>query len=174
MLNKWEAVLSQSSELRQLSPKDWHEFKKIRLEALKKEPQAFGASYEEISIKKDSFFKDSIDKAIIVGAFVDGEIIGIAGFYTDEAIKCRHVGNIWGVYVSNPHRNCGKAKELFEKILSLLPSGVEQVRLSVGAHSPAAKALYLSFGFQECGLEEKVLKVNNQYYDEILMVKFIK
>ena len=165
---------SPSVNIRQLSDKDVLIYRDIRLESLKKIPDAFGSSYEEESQEEDAFFIHRINSGAIFGCFVEDQLVGVTGFYTDNKIKCAHVANIWGVFVKEEFRGKKIGKQLLEETIKNLPSRIEQVRLSVGAHNIWAKNLYEDMGFQECGLEERVIKINDKYYDEILMVKFIK
>ncbi len=161
-------------EIRQLTKKDVQAFKELRLDGLKKAPDAFGASYEQEIEQDDTFFEGRIVRSIIVGCFVDRDLVGVTCCLPDTGLKCKHTAVIWGVYLKKSYREQGLAKGLFENILNLLPNCIEQVRLSVGAHNEKAKKLYESFGFKKYGYEERILKIGDKYYDEILMVKFLK
>lgn len=161
-------------EIRQLKEKDVEVFRTLRLEGLQKSPDAFGATYEQEVKQDNSFFVERIERSIIVGCFDGDDLVGMTCCLQDGSIKCKHVALIWGVYLKEKHRGQGISKKLFEKILSVLPEDIEQIRLSVASHNKAAKKLYQSFGFEKYGYEERVLKIDNKYYDEILMVKFLK
>ena len=50
---------------------------------------------------------------------------------------------------------------------------VEQLQLSVVSANEAAFGLYRNMGFSEYGREMKALKHNGQYFDEILIVRFL-
>lgn len=161
-------------DVRILQETDWRAFKDIRLEALKNDPEAFGDSYEEALERPNSVFQERVKTSVVIAAFLEGEVVGMLGYYGDRSKKSKHVGNIWGVYVSPKARGKGVSKKLFDKVFDIMPSEIEQVRLSVGSYNEAARKLYALYGFQECGIEEKVLKIGDEYIDEIPMVKFIK
>lgn len=46
---------------------------------------------------------------------------------------------------------------------------VEEVRLTVVATNKAAVRLYERAGFEQYGLERQALKIDHDYYDEVLM-----
>ena len=46
---------------------------------------------------------------------------------------------------------------------------VEDLCLTVVASNAAARRLYSSVGFKEYGLERRALKIDDKYYDEVLM-----
>ena len=78
----------------------WH----FRLEALETETDAFGASAEEHRATSidDVATRLASDMAnnFVLGAFVDGALVGTAGFYRSKNVKERHKGHVWGVYVT--------------------------------------------------------------------------
>jgi len=47
------------------------------------------------------------------------------------------------------------------------------VHLTVVKCNEGAQKIYEGLGFSQYGLEEKALKVDGKYYDEIMMVKFL-
>ena len=67
---------------------------------------------------------------------------------------------------------------LLEKDLSRLCStmhagALRWVQLAVVNENKAACRLYGALGFVEYGYEKRALKQDGQYYDEVLMVKFL-
>ena len=111
-----------------------------------------------------------------MGAFIDHQLIGMAGFFRRKGEKIRHRGGIWGVYVSEACRGQGVGRKLLAELISrieLLP-GIEQVALAVSRQNAGAKALYESLGFEVYGCEKRALKVGDEYVDEELMVLYFK
>ena len=51
---------------------------------------------------------------------------------------------------------------------------IEQIHLTVVSSNKAANSLYASFGFVTYGIEKNALKVDGTYFDEELMVLFLK
>jgi len=137
-------------------------------------PDAFGSSYEEESVQDDDFFVKRIENGTVFGCFIKGNLVGTMGYYIDNHIKCAHIATIWGVYVKPENRGKDISKNLFDALQKDLPKEIEQIRISVGLHNAPAKRVYERCGFIACGIEERVIKIGDQYYDEILMVKFLR
>ena len=83
-----------------------------------------------------------------MGAFLDGTLVGIAGFYRSKNLKERHKGNIWGVYVTSAVRGAGIGLRVMIAVLKYATGldGIEQIALLVATTQTAAKGLYESLG----------------------------
>ena len=153
-------------------------YRKIRLNALKNDPDVFGSSYEKEASLPLETFKAKLAPAkdkFVLGAFQENGLMGIVTFVREGDLKNRHKGNIFGMYVSPETRGQGVAKALMEQLIDRSKNldGLEQIKLSVVSTNEAAKQLYMSFGFEVYGVEPNAMKVNSQYLDEDLMVLFI-
>ncbi|BFH64762.1 GNAT family N-acetyltransferase [Paenibacillus azoreducens] len=154
-------------------------FWKLRLEALKNHPEAFGSSYEEQVHTPVSEVESRINEEpdnYILGAFTEaGELVGMAGFRREQGMKVRHKGMVWGVYVSSKHRGQGIAKMLMQEILRRGKEieGLRLIQLTVVTANTAAAALYKGLGFVSYGLEKEALMVQGQTYDEEMMSYFL-
>lgn len=159
-----------SRSLRQLTEDDAAAFRDLRLAGLQESPTAFGSSYAAEKDRSLDEFAATIAKNYLVGAFLDGCLAGVAGFYQLSGEKTAHRGQIWGDYVDPPHRGQGIARALIENILARAKGIVSQVHLCVVTGNDAALHLYESFGFQIYGTEPDALRVDGTSYDEHLMV----
>ena len=92
-------------EIRLLTRDDAGEWWRLRLEALESDPEAFSASAEDHrSLSLDEVRKRlgiGRDDQFVVGAWEDGRLVGMAGFYRETGPKVHHKGRIWGVYVAD-------------------------------------------------------------------------
>ena len=150
-------------QIRRLEASDAALYRDIRLEALKKNPEAFGSTFERENAQPLSWFE----------AVLDGALVGIAGYAAQEGSKQAHKGLLWGMYVRTAGRNASLGKRLVAAVLDHARGRVEMVQLTVVSENEAARRLYGAMGFVEYGYEKRGLKQDERYYDEVLMVKFL-
>jgi RimJ/RimL family protein N-acetyltransferase len=160
-------------QIRRLEISDAALFREIRLEALVKNPEAFGSTFERESAQPLSWFEATLDSADIFGAFLGGTLAGMAGYSARENSKHAHKGLLWTMYVRAAARNSGVGKALVAAVLDHARGRVEMVELAVVGENEGARRLYRAMGFVEYGYEKKALKYDGRYYDEVLMVNFL-
>ena len=160
--------------IRLLTADDAVEYRPVRLRALVEHPHAFGSDaqewrntpIEEVAARlhrPDSF---------VLGAFIDGALVGTAGAYRVDRVKLRHKASIVGVYVAPEARGQGIGRALVSAAMERARAweGVTQLHLSVAVPNDAARQLYLSLGFRVYGLEPRAIKLPDRYVDEEHMV----
>ncbi|MBM7703142.1 GNAT family N-acetyltransferase [Metabacillus iocasae] len=164
--------------IRLLTKEDVEPYWALRLQALKDYPESFVNSYEEAKEKELSEIKKSFPEestSFIMGAFLDGELVGIVGFNQRKPLKVNHKGDIWGMYVAPIARGNGTGKKLLQRAIKQAKQIEEltQIYLVVAADNQQAKALYEKLGFERYGYEKNALKINNQFIDEEHMMLVI-
>ncbi|MEI7792849.1 MAG: GNAT family protein [Candidatus Berkelbacteria bacterium] len=162
--------------LKKLKPEDWAEYKKIRLEALEKEPTAFAMSFEEEVGRSDDLWSTKLDPSgdllnYMIFACDGNEVIGMAGIFQNEKTKLKHISNIYGVYLRESYRGRGIGKAMLEIMINEAKKapGVAKISLSVNTEQLPAVRSYEKAGFKNIGKVEREMKVGNKYYDEYIM-----
>ena len=104
-------------QIRRLQISDADLFRDIRLEALQKNPEAFGGTFENENAQPLSWFEATLGAADIFGSFLDGALAGMAGYSARESSKQAHKGLLWTMYVRAAARNSGVGKSLVAVVL---------------------------------------------------------
>jgi len=170
---------SETFEIRLLTASDAGAWAELRLEALEQDPEAFSSSVEEHSRLTNAEIEKRVtcdpENHFVVGAFANGRLLGMAGFYRETGPKLRHKGHVWGVYVKAAMRGRGLGRRLMETLLAcaMHVPGLEQIQLSVASSQKGAASLYQALGFEPFAREVRALKVNGQYLDEDFLVLWL-
>lgn len=166
--------------IKNITPDEAEVYWNLRLEALRNNPEAFGATYEEsvgISIETvQSKIGTSMENYILGANTESNSIVGMIGFKREQSIKTKHKSFLWGMYVSPGYRNQGIGKGLLEEVIqrSRILEGLEQINLCVVTSNEAARNLYINSGFEVYGLEKDALIYKGKRYDEEHMVYRLK
>lgn len=162
--------------IRILGYKDAEQYKKVRLHGLLNYPTLFSSSYEHeknYTVPEiEQRLRPQTDK-FTLGAFQENQLIGIATFIKETSAKLNHKGRLVGIYIMPEARGNGVARDLIEELLRLLRENndLEQLHLTVESTNERAITLYESLGFKQYAREQRALKVDGNYYDELWMVK---
>ncbi|NHC35032.1 GNAT family N-acetyltransferase [Scytonema millei] len=165
--------------VRKLAKTDAEDYRQIRLEALYNNPDSFGTTYHEETIRTINEFRNRMPEGnnnFILGCYEKQELIGIIAFHQEERIKVRHKAYIRSMYVKQQYRGQGIGKLLLGKLIDIAKAinEIEILLLDVVTNNMPAEQLYLSFGFQVYGIETMAYKFNDRYFDLKFMFLRIK
>ncbi|OLF51686.1 GNAT family N-acetyltransferase [Pseudomonas chlororaphis] len=146
-------------------------YRALMLEAYERHPQAFTSSVGERAAMPLSWWESRLSSPLdlLLGVFVDGELVGIGGLAFDPREKARHKATLFGLYVAAPRRNSGLGRQLVQALLleARQRQGVRLVQLTVTAGNDSALALYQRCGFVQFGLEPLAVRVGVEYFDKL-------
>lgn len=157
-------------KIRLLGVDDVHDFRNIRLSALKESPEMFGSIYDcEKKLSTQQFMK-RLDSFTAFGAYIEEKIVGLCVFKQEDGVKDAHKAYLSSVFVEPEFRGLGVAEKLLQSVKNYAREHVEQIMLSVVDGNIAAIKLYEKQGFKIYGVEPRALKEGSEYRDEILMI----
>jgi ribosomal protein S18 acetylase RimI-like enzyme len=132
-------------------PRDWREWRALRLEALRREPFAYDSTYDEAVTRPDTYWIQRLtgDEGINLVAIVEGRMVGMVSVHL-AADDDPSVAVVVGLYVSDEQRGLGLGRGLMEAVMARLADRAEiaTIRLWVNPNQIAARTLYMSLGFQ--------------------------
>ena len=164
--------------IRAAVPDDAALLRELRLEALARHPEAFGADYastaaESVEVWVERITKNALDnQGVICVAATANQLIGMIGLVCGHWPKTRRSGTIWGVYVKADWRGFHVAEALVKECIAWAQAqGLVMVKLAVVTTNTSAIRCYARCGFTIYGIEPKVIFSNDVFYDELLMAK---
>jgi len=134
-----------------LNKEDWEEYKKIRLECLQKESQAFNSKFEDCVEYEDEYWIDrlAVKKDVYIGAKEENELVGIVNLKLED--KEEEVGTavVQGMYVKSRVRGKGLGKKMMRELIDIAQKNkIERLRLWVRESQVVARSMYESEGFK--------------------------
>lgn len=146
-------------EILKLPVDSWQEYRDLRLQALKEDPQAFGSSYQtNFEYPKEEWQRRLTNAAVgkinwLLFAREKDKLVGMIGAYMED--NSVDMATILSVYVSKKERGKGVSIKLMEGMLEELSgkSFLKKAKLRVNRDQLPAVGLYKKFGFKEVGTE---------------------
>jgi len=165
--------MSDSFSIRRLGQGDAAAYRELRLEGLKRHPEAFGAAFDEEAAQPLAAYERRILMSEVFGGFMGARLMGTARFSIEPGAKRRHIGVLTGMYVRATARGTGLASGLVEHIVAAARGRVERLNLNVTVGNERARRLYERHGFLICGIEPDALRVDGRSYDEHMMTRLM-
>lgn len=166
--------MTATADIRLLGAEDVEVFRRIRLEALRAEPESFASSVGDWEKLSDEEWRQRIDAAAVFVAFRDGTPVGIMGLLRERASKMAHRATVIMVYVQESLRGSGLARMLLETLVDhARHQGIRQLELWVSAENPKAIGFYRRERFVAVGRIPGGCIRNGREVDDIIMVRRI-
>jgi RimJ/RimL family protein N-acetyltransferase len=152
----------------------------LRLEALRRHPEAFAADADKTAAGGETAWAEQIREygstqsgAICIAQVMD-ELIGMSGIVRGHWQKTAHGGTLWGVYVVPDWRGYKIGEAIVNGCIEwAIEHELTVITLGVTDSNLAAIRCYNACGFTSYGLAPRVILNNGRYYDELLMAKQI-
>lgn len=159
--------------IRPLGPDDAEAYRRIRLDALRLYPEAFGAAYEDEAQLDLAEIAERLTTPGLTrfGGFAQAELVGLVGLQIPAGAKERHKAHLFSMYVDASHRRGRLAQQLVEAVIAgAREAKAILLQLSVTVGNAPAQRLYRRMGFTVYGVERRAYLVDGCFYDSELMV----
>ncbi|MBE9029086.1 GNAT family N-acetyltransferase [filamentous cyanobacterium LEGE 11480] len=141
---------------------------------LREHPSSFDADIAQLEKRRDRAVARGLQRfdrlnGCLLGAFDEADkLVGTAMAIRRSAPKQSHQAEVLFVYVPIEHQGKGIAKKLMTYLILSARhlNGIEQLYLTVNLNGSAARALYVSFGFQSAGVVPRAVRVDGDYFDQ--------
>ncbi|MDN2665475.1 GNAT family N-acetyltransferase [Vibrio sp. 14N.309.X.WAT.E.F5] len=133
---------------------------------------------QTFTVDEEKAFIESFPERGVFSVAVNEATSQLLGFQNVEPFATytkafEHVGII-GTYVDANSRGQGVAKQLFDYTFKAAKAkGYEKLFAYVRADNERALSVYLKQGFEIVGTAKKHGKIGDQYFDEVLIEKFL-
>jgi len=112
------------------------------------------------------------DNSIMLLGFVDEVLVSVANLGGKSRERMKHYATL-GISIKQAYWNQGIGKAMLKKLIAFAQKNpvLEMIDLEVRSDNVHAIRLYTSFGFHQVGTMPKLMKINGQYFDTLVMVK---
>lgn len=149
---------------------DLQAFKAIRVESPRDTPASFRATEEEMRSTPIEMFEQQLadNMCKFIGAFLEGDLIGVAALFYEESQKLSHKDTVGAVFVKPEHRNKGVGQSLIKELLGIAgrDTKLRQLNLAVNTTNITPVRLYENLGFSIFGTEKNAACVDGTFHDE--------
>jgi ribosomal protein S18 acetylase RimI-like enzyme len=156
-------------------------YRALMLEAYARHPDAFTASVDERGGLPLAWWEARVAasadaRELVLGAFEEGELAGVAGLAFESRPKLRHKASLFGMYVRPASRHLGLGAQLVQATLAEAANrpGIVLVQLTVSDGNAAARSLYERCGFSAFGMEPMAVALGDGYVGKVHMWRRIE
>ncbi len=155
-----------------------YDYKMFFLKGLREHEESFRISVDD-ELELDFPTRNTTD-SFTLGVISEDEkvLLGVVSFEREGATreKLRHKGLLFRMYVDKNASGKGIGKLLIREVIERAKvfGDIEQINLTVIASNEKAKGLYKSLGFETFSWERNGIKYRDKYFDEEILVLFLK
>lgn len=160
--------------------KDYSKVKDLMLQALQSDPIAFSVSFSEYNIKSDSWWDDYVGPFVYQSnhrmslAFDEDDLVGFSGLVFDFRERKKHVATVVWFFVLDSYRGQGIGRALLEDVIRIAKEqNVEKLSLMVNENQLRAIDIYEKYGFVKAGQLKKDIKIDDNFYDVLVLELFL-
>lgn len=158
--------------VRPLGEEDVEALWRLRGRALRDRPDAFltsPADHPPLDEYRARFLERAEGGSVVLGAFAETGLVGMAGLAPQRSPKLAHKGTVWGVFVEPGARGRGLGEALVRGVIAAArAAGLARLVLAVSAENPARR-VYERCGFVAWGTEPCALELDGRCVDEVWM-----
>ena len=146
--------------IKKLAENDWHEFSRVRLKALKTDPNVFGSSYETESLFTEEDWRSRLsakDNAIFL--ICDDETpIGMTAVSVDRNDPSGKTALLWGSWLEPEYRGKNLSRLIYGTRIDWATAqpSVEKIIVSHRASNLSSKYANQKHGFIETSRNQKI------------------
>ena len=158
--------------VRRLGATDVEAFRRVRLEALARDPDAFASTHAEWQALPEAAWAERLTMHPVFALFENGEPAGLAGLMRHVPSRMAHRASLIMMYVRASLRGHGGAAGLLDAVAAqVVADGILQLELSVSTENPRAVSFYRKSGFEIVGRVPRGFAFDGRFVDEFLMVR---
>ena len=158
-------------DVQQLSPRDWREFRRIRLAALADAPREFSSTLAEADRLSEEDWRERLAGRAQFLVRADGQPVGTAGCF----IEPDGTAQLVSMWVNPDRRGHGAGDVLVSAVLGWARrAGYPDVRLWVTIDNAAAQRLYARHGFSPTGIIQPLRPDTPDQLEEEMVRTFVK
>ena len=151
-------------EIRKLPTDRWRDYRRLRLEALKLSPLAFGDAFEEEASSGERTWRRYMKRVSF--AMHKDEPVGMIVCAFNNGVKFRHIAEIYSFYVRPGYRREGIGRALLDHSIETAKKDkrIIKVRLYVNSCQRTAVRMYEKAGFVVTARLEREMKVGRRLH----------
>jgi len=135
----------------------------------------FGAEGLGITLEEEIKTIETIhesDNSVMFLGFIDQELISVANLSGKRRERMKHAATL-GISVRKSAWHQGVGKAMMTRLIDFANKNtqLEMIDLEVRRDNLTAIHLYESFGFKHFGVMPRLMKIDGNYYDTLIMVK---